>query len=75
MKKNRNKEIIDNVFSVLLQRRNPEDAIELRDLCMLARVSATEAFRAVNHLISAGFKIKLTDELPHKLFYHDNGKG
>lgn len=74
MKKNRNKEIIDSVASVLIPHNKPEDALELRELCMLARVSATEAFRAVNHLINAGFKIKLTDELPRR-FYYDNGKG
>ena len=73
MKKNRNKEIIDSVASVLIPRNKPEEALELRELCMLARVSATEAFRAVDHLINAGFRIRLTDELPHK-FYHENGK-
>jgi hypothetical protein len=72
MKKNRNKEIIDNVASVLLSRKNKEEALELRELCMLARVSATEAFRAVNHLIDAGFEIRVTDELPRR-FYYDNG--
>lgn len=72
MKKNRNKEIIDSVAGILIERNKPEDALELRELCMLARVSATEAFRAVNHLINAGFKIKLTDELPRR-FYYENG--
>lgn len=71
MKKNRNKEIIDNVASVLLSRKNKEEALELRELCMLARVSAREAFGAVSHLINAGFKIKLTDEFPRKFYYGD----
>ena len=69
MKKNRNKEIIDNVASVLLSRKSKEEALELRELCMLARVSATEAFRAVNHLINAGFKIRLTENFPRKFYY------
>lgn len=72
MKKSRNKEIIDSVAQVLIQYKKPEEALELRVLCMIARVSATEAFRAVNHLIDAGFKIRLTDELPRK-FYYENG--
>lgn len=70
MKKNRNKEIIDSVAKVLLQYTKPEEAVELRALCALAAVRETEAFRAVNHLINAGFKIRVTDELPRK-FYCD----
>ncbi len=69
MKKSRNKEIIDSVARVLIQYNKPEEALELRALCMLARVSETEAFSAVTHLINAGFRIKLTDGLPHKFYY------
>ena len=71
MKKNRNKEIIDSVARVLIPLKNPEEALELRVQRMLARVSATEAFRAVNHLINAGFKIRITDGLPIKFYYED----
>lgn len=69
MKKSRNKEIIDSVAHVLIQYKKPEEALELRVLCMIARVSATEAFSAISHLINAGFKIKLTEELPRKFYY------
>jgi hypothetical protein len=74
MKKNRNKEIIDSVASVLLQRNKPEDAISLIELCGLAAVRATEAFSAINHLVNAGFKIRVTDEFPRKFYYENEQK-
>lgn len=73
MKKALNKKIIDSVAQVLIQHTKPEDAISLIELCGLAAVRATEAFLAINHLSNAGFKIRLTDELPRK-FYYENGK-
>lgn len=72
MKKNRKKEIIDSVASALIPRRQ-EQAIELRELCMVARVSAGEAFSAINHLISAGFRVRVTDNFPRR-FYMENGE-
>lgn len=74
MKKNRRQEIIDSVASVLLSRRKPEEAVELRELSMIARVSATEGFNAINHLINAGFRIRLTDGFPRKFYCEKEGK-
>jgi len=72
MKKSRKQEAIDSVVQALTQYKKPEEALELKVLCMIARVSPTEAFRAINHLINAGFNIKLTDGFPRK-FYCDDG--
>lgn len=71
MKKNRKKEIIDSVASVLIPRKQDE-AIELRELCMIARVSASEAFSAISNLINVGFRIRVTDNFPRR-FYIENG--
>jgi hypothetical protein len=73
MKKALNKKIIDSVAQVLLQHSRPEDAISLIELCGLAAVRATDAFLAINHLSNAGFKIRLTDELPRKFYCEKNG--
>lgn len=74
MKKNRNKEITDSVFEVLAQHTKPEDAVDLIELCAHAAVREREAFWAITTLIEAGFKIRLTDELPRR-FYYENGQG
>ena len=54
MKKKSKREIINNVADVLFSRIKPEDAVELRELCMLARVSEAEAFMAINSFIDDG---------------------
>ena len=68
MKKKSKREIINNVADVLFSRIKPEDAIELRELCMLAGVSEAEAFMAINSFIDDEFGIKLTDNLPRKFY-------
>lgn len=71
MKKKSKKGIIEAVSSVLLTLWEPKEAIELRFICMIARVSEEEAFMAINHLIKDGYKIKLTDGYPHKFYFGD----
>lgn len=68
MEKHSKKEILNRVADVLFSRTKPEDAVELRELCMLARVSEAEAFMAINSFIDDEFGIKLTDGLPHKFY-------
>jgi hypothetical protein len=71
-KKHSKREILNRVADVLFSRSKPEDAVELRELSMLARVSETEALMAINYFIDDEFGIKLTDGLPRK-FYCDEG--
>lgn len=68
MKKLSKREILNRVAEVLFSRRKPEDAIELRELCMLSGVSEAEAFMAINYFMNDEFRIKLTDGLPHKFY-------
>jgi hypothetical protein len=62
-------EIIDRVSEVLFEITRPRDAIELRKLCLYAGVTEEEAFMALNCLIDEGIAIRLTDGLPHKLYW------
>jgi len=68
MKKLSKKEILNRIADVLFSRIKPEDAVELRELCMLARVSEAEAFMAINYFIDDEFGIKLTDGFPRKFY-------
>jgi|GEM_PF-3453558 len=69
MKKNKKHEIVEQVVTVLFPSRIPEHALELREICMFARVSESEAIFAIHHLIKQGYKIKLTDGLPRRFYY------
>ncbi len=71
MKKAVNKKIIDLVISALIQRNRPEDAVDLIELSALSGVRPTEAFLAINYMINAGFRIRLTENFPRK-FYCEN---
>jgi hypothetical protein len=68
MKKHSKREILNRVADVLFSRIKPEDAIELRELSMLAGVPEAEAIMAINYFIDDEFGIKLTDGLPHKFY-------
>lgn len=68
MKKISKREILNSVAEALFHRRKPEDAIELRELCMLAGVSEAEAFMAINSFIDDEFRIRLTDTLPRRFY-------
>jgi len=68
MKKHSKREILDKIADVLFSRIKPEDAIELRELSMLAGVSEAEALMAINYFIDDEFGIRLTDGLPHKFY-------
>ncbi len=68
MKKHSKREVLNRIAEVLFLRRKPEDAIELRELCILAGVSEGEAITAINYFMDDEFSIKLTDGLPHKFY-------
>ena len=68
MKKHSKREILNKVAEVLFSRNKPEDAIELRLLCMIAGVSEAEALMAINYFMDDEFIIRLTDGLPHKFY-------
>lgn len=68
MKKHSKREILNRVAEVLFKREKPEDAIELRELCALARISEEEALAAINYFIDDEFSIRLTDDLPRKFY-------
>lgn len=72
MRKSRKQEIIENVMNVFSQFNSIENAVEMRVLCCIARVSEAEAFRAISCLVNEGIKIRLTDGLPHKLYLEKN---
>ncbi len=68
MQKHSKREILNRVAEVLFSRIKPEDAVELRELSMLAGVSEGEAITAINYFMDDEFNIKLTDGLPHKFY-------
>lgn len=68
MKKHSKREILNKVAEVLFKREKPEDAIELRELCILAGISKEEALMAINYFLDDEFRIKLTDNLPRKFY-------
>ena len=69
MKLKRKMQIVEQVVTVLFPSRIPEHALELREICMFARVSESDAIFAINHLIKQGYKIRVTDDLPRKFYY------
>lgn len=68
MKKHSKREILNRVADVLFKRETPEDAIELRELCMIAGISEEEALMAINYFIDDEFSVKLTDSFPRKFY-------
>lgn len=71
MKKLSKREILNRVADVLFSRIRPEDAVELRELSMLAGVFEAEAIMAINYFIDDEFRVRLTDGLPHKFYCED----
>lgn len=72
MKKHSKREILNRVADVLFSRVKPENAVELRELSMLAGVSEAEAMMAINYFIDDEFGVRLSDGVPHR-FYCDDG--
>ena len=67
-KKHSRREILNRVADVLFSRSKPEDAVELRELSMLAGVSEAEALMAINYFIDDEFGIRLTGGFPRKFY-------
>ena len=68
MKRSRRREKIENAAALLMQANSPEKAIDFRNLCLFAMVSESEAWAAVRQLEGMGFRIRLTDGFPRKLY-------
>lgn len=62
-------QVIGNVTDILSEHTSPEKAVEFRELCCLACVTESEAQNAIKYLLSKGMRIRLTDGLPHKLYW------
>ena len=72
MKISRRFQVVVSIADVLSERMNPDKAIEFRELCSLAQVTENEAQNAIKFLLSKGMRIRLTDGLPHKIYWESN---
>ncbi|MDP1854206.1 MAG: hypothetical protein Q8L26_08420 [Candidatus Omnitrophota bacterium] len=68
MKRNERQEKIETAAALLMQASSPKKAIAFRDLCLFAMVSEPEAYVAVKYAEKMGYRIRLTDDFPRKLY-------
>lgn len=67
-RKSMRQERIESAAALLMHANSPEKAIDFRDLCIFAMVSEPEALAAVKYAEKMGYRIRLTDDFPRKLY-------
>jgi len=61
-------ERIESAAALLIHANSPGKALDFRDLCLFAMVSEPETYAAVKYAEKIGYRIRLTDDFPRKLY-------